>query len=74
MKSCTASVHTNLCVVITVPADGLALLGARPSAATMRTNLQAHICIGPALEGSTKLQEGWVGFVQPPQVTGRLTI
>ena len=38
-------------VAITVPADGLAPLGARPSAGTVIINFDSHIYTGVALEG-----------------------
>ena len=37
-------------IVTTVPADGLALLGARPSAHTVMTKIMHNIYTGPALE------------------------
>ena len=40
-------------VVSIVPADGLAPLGARPSAGTVMTSFMSHIYVGPALGGLT---------------------
>ena len=37
-------------VVVTMPADALAPLGARPSAGTVMTEVLSHICMGPAME------------------------
>ena len=38
-------------IVNTVPADGLAPLGARPSAGTVMTKSRSHTYTGPALKG-----------------------
>ena len=42
-----------LYVVITVPADALALVGARASAATVMTKFILHLFMEPALQGSS---------------------
>ena len=44
-------------IVITVATDGLAPLGARPSAGTLITKYESCIYIGPALEGAYILDQ-----------------